>query len=79
MSGYFLNKHGNVHFFSVLVFCCLIWPLQALALAIEHVVFQFVLTAAGTQAEQVIESVRRPWGERGPGKIQIFYAANAAS
>lgn len=39
----------------------------------------FVLTAAGTQAEQVIDSVKESWGGRGPRKIHIFYLANAFS
>ncbi|KAJ6820000.1 protein EI24-like protein isoform X1 [Iris pallida] len=39
----------------------------------------FVLTAAGTQAEQVIDSVKSKWEGRGPGKLQIFYAANTLS
>ncbi|XP_073013124.1 protein EI24 homolog [Typha latifolia] len=35
----------------------------------------FVVTAAGTEAEQVIDSLRRSWGGGGPRKIQVFYAA----
>lgn len=39
----------------------------------------FVLTAAGSQAEQVIDSIRGAWSGGGPGKVPIFYAANTLS
>ncbi|KAG0486977.1 hypothetical protein HPP92_009072 [Vanilla planifolia] len=39
----------------------------------------FVLTAAGSQAEQVIDSMRTSWGEGGPSKVPIFYAADSLS
>lgn len=39
----------------------------------------FVLTAAGTQAEQVIDSIKNSWGGGGPRKLRIFYAANKVS
>ncbi|XP_020259411.1 protein EI24 homolog isoform X2 [Asparagus officinalis] len=39
----------------------------------------FVLTAAGTQIEQVIESISRSWEGKGRGKLPIFYAANKTS
>ncbi|KAK8950980.1 hypothetical protein KSP39_PZI003531 [Platanthera zijinensis] len=38
----------------------------------------FVLTAAGSQAEHVIDSIRGSWGG-GPGKVPIFYAADTLS
>lgn len=39
----------------------------------------FVLTAAGTQAEQVVETITRSWGGSGPGRIHIFYVADTIS
>ncbi|KAG0485189.1 hypothetical protein HPP92_009268 [Vanilla planifolia] len=39
----------------------------------------FVLTAAGSQAEQVIDSMRTSWGGGGPSKVPIFYAADSLS
>ncbi|CAL9778397.1 unnamed protein product [Musa acuminata subsp. burmannicoides] len=36
----------------------------------------FVLTAAGTDLEQVVNSVRRSFRGGGPKKLQVFYAAN---
>ncbi|XP_020588101.1 protein EI24 homolog isoform X2 [Phalaenopsis equestris] len=39
----------------------------------------FVLTAAGSQAEQVIDFIRRDWSGGGPGKFPIFYAADTLS
>ncbi|XP_073115252.1 protein EI24 homolog isoform X3 [Elaeis guineensis] len=42
-------------------------------------VLQFVLTAAGTQVEQVIDSLTSSWGGGGPRKLRIFYAADKVS
>ncbi|XP_073115248.1 protein EI24 homolog isoform X2 [Elaeis guineensis] len=39
----------------------------------------FVLTAAGTQVEQVIDSLTSSWGGGGPRKLRIFYAADKVS
>ncbi|XP_058087378.1 protein EI24 homolog isoform X3 [Magnolia sinica] len=36
----------------------------------------FVLTAVGTQAEQVIDSQRKSWKGRGLGKLRLFNAAD---
>ncbi|RRT77116.1 hypothetical protein B296_00016408 [Ensete ventricosum] len=36
----------------------------------------FVLTAAGTHLEQVVDSVRRSFRGGGPKKLHVFYAAN---
>lgn len=39
----------------------------------------FVLTATGSEAEQVISSQRRKWRDAGLGKLPIFYAADIFS
>ncbi|KAJ9687553.1 hypothetical protein PVL29_016157 [Vitis rotundifolia] len=39
----------------------------------------FVLTATGSEAEQVIDSRRRKWKGAGLGRLPIFYAADALS
>lgn len=45
---------------------------------LSNVAFQFVLTAAGTEAEDVIDSRRKSWGGE-PEKLQIFYVARRFS
>lgn len=39
-------------------------------------VFQFVLTATGTEAEQVISTQRRRWNGAELGKLPVFYAVD---
>lgn len=41
--------------------------------------FQFVLTATGSEAEQVISSQGTKWEGAGLGKLPIFNAANNLS
>ncbi|XP_026658113.2 protein EI24 homolog isoform X2 [Phoenix dactylifera] len=39
----------------------------------------FVLTAAGTQSEEVIDFIKGSWGGGGPRKLRLFYAADKVS
>ena len=39
-------------------------------------VFQFVLTATGTEAEQVISTQRRKWNGAELGRLPVFYAVD---
>ena len=62
-------------FFVLLViikFNSLSWTLVGLNM---HV-FQFVLTATGTEAEQVISTQRRSWSGAELGKLPVFYAVD---
>lgn len=41
--------------------------------------FQFVLTATGSRAEDVIDSRRKMWRGAGLGRLPIFYASDTIS
>lgn len=70
------NCHFHFFFFKVAgasrkihYFCC----------GTNWFVFQFVLTATASGAEEVISSKRRSWKGAGFGRLPIFYVADALS